>query len=99
MPTALTCVPSTLKGRLVTPGGVWGCPQQGVGQIAGGLVINDVVDTNVPEKSALVRAPCRSYDRVPFKLGNLASDRPNSTSRGRDKHHIARLKRGYLQKA
>src|SRR5436309_4388452 len=78
---------------------VWGRPQQGVGQIAGGLVINDVVDTNVPEKSALVRAACRSYDRVPFKLGNLAGDRPNGTSRGRDKHHVARLKRGYLQKA
>jgi hypothetical protein len=31
---------------------VWSWPQQGVGQIADGLVINDLVHGNVPEKSA-----------------------------------------------
>src|ERR1700716_4593009 len=59
----------------------------------------DGAAANVPKKSAFVRPPRRSNARVAFKLGNLAGDRPNSTSRGRDKHHIARLERGDLQKA
>src|SRR5258708_11896094 len=58
----------------------------------------DWAQASVLGKGAFVGTARRSNDRMAFKLGNLADDRPNSTSRGRDKHHIARLKRGDLQK-
>src|ERR1700720_608782 len=57
---------STRACHRVSTDPVWSCPQQGFGQIAGGLVINDVVDTDVPEKSAFVRAACGSHLRSGF---------------------------------
>ena len=38
--------------------------QQGLGQIARNLVVDDVVDTDVLEKGTLGRTACRPYDRV-----------------------------------
>src|SRR6266850_1551750 len=73
--------------------------QQGLGQIARNLVVDDVVDTDVLEKGTLGRTACRPYDRVPLELGDLACDRSDGTGRDRNEHHVARFKRCDLEQA
>jgi hypothetical protein len=57
-------------------------PQHGLGQIGGRFIVYDVVDADLLEKRAFVGAARRSYDRVPFDLGNLTHDRANRAGRG-----------------
>src|SRR5438552_1626945 len=57
--------------------------QQGLGQIARNLVVDDVVDTDVLEKGTLSRTACRPYDGVTLELGDLAYDRSDGTGRDR----------------
>src|ERR1700680_579292 len=73
--------------------------QQGLGQIARNLVVDDVVDTDVLEKGTLSRTACRPYDGVPPELGDLAYDRSDGTGRDRNEHHVARFKRCDLEQA
>jgi len=54
---------------------------QGLGQIADSFVVNDVVDTNLLEKRAFFAAAGRSYNRVPFDLGDLTDDRADGAGR------------------
>src|SRR6266851_8632419 len=57
--------------------------QQGLGQIARHLVVDDVVDTDLLDKGTLDRTAGRPYDRVLLELGDLAYDRSDGTGRGR----------------
>jgi hypothetical protein len=57
--------------------------QHGLGQIAGRLVANDMVDTDLLEKGALGRTAGQSDDGVPIDLSDLRDDRAHGTGRSR----------------
>src|SRR5882762_10322152 len=73
--------------------------QQGFGQIARHLVVDDVVGTDVPDKGTFGRAACRSDDRVPLELGDLACDRSDGTGGGRNEHHVTGFRYCDLEQA
>src|SRR5258708_28097619 len=60
----------------------------GVGHIVRGIEVVDVVDTILFHKGTFGRAACRSDDRVPLELGDLACDRSDGTGGGRYEHHV-----------
>src|SRR5713101_9796356 len=73
--------------------------QQGLGQIARFLVVDDVVRTDVLNKGTLRRTACRPYDRVTLELGDLAYDRSDSTGGRRNEHRVTRFRHCDLEQA
>src|SRR6267378_1475027 len=73
--------------------------QQGVGQIARRLVVDDVVDTDLLHKGTFGRTARRPDDRVPLELGDLADDRSDGARGGRYEHHVTGFRYCDLQQA